>query len=346
MKPAFADMLGNDALRERLREDICAGRLPHAYILEGDDGCGKHMLALRLAAALACENKGRDGLPLPCMSCASCRKILSGNSPDVIPVSKGEKATMGVEAVRQMQAGMCISPNELECKCYLIEDAQLMTVQAQNAFLLTLEEPPPYVRFFLLCQSAAPLLETVRSRAPTLRLQPVPSGEIRALLLRIRPEAVALDRQSPGELDELIAAAGGSIGRALELLDPRRRKPVLERREASRSFARLAASRRNSAAVLRFLGELGQRREDIAAQLSDIRLCLRDLLACRCAEAAPLCFFADREEAAELAGHFSAADLLRLCDGLQAAADRLARNANIRLTLTGLATDTGLLAAP
>ena len=226
MKPAFADMVGNEALRERLRDDICADRLSHAYIIEGAEGFGKHMLALRIAAALACENRGMDGLPLPCMECASCRKILSGNSPDVIPISRGDKATLGVEAVRLMHTGVCIAPNELDRKCYLIEDAHLMTVQAQNAFLLTLEEPPPYVCFLLLCESTAPLLETVRSRAPTLRLEPIPPDGIREHLLRTEPAAKALEQQAPEELRELIAAAGGSIGRARLLLDPKRRKPI------------------------------------------------------------------------------------------------------------------------
>ena len=343
MKPAFADMVGNEALRERLRDDICADRLSHAYIIEGAEGSGKHMLALRIAAALACENRGMDGLPLPCMECASCRKILSGNSPDVIPISRGDKATLGVEAVRLMHTGVCIAPNELDRKCYLIEDAHLMTVQAQNAFLLTLEEPPPYVCFLLLCESTAPLLETVRSRAPTLRLEPIPPDGIREHLLRTEPAAKALEQQAPEELRELIAAAGGSIGRARLLLDPKRRKPILERRDAARTFVRLAAAHRNSAAVLGFLGAMGQKRDEIAAQLNIILLCVRDLLACRYTECAPLCFFAAREEAAELCSRFSAPELLRLCDGIQAAADRLALNANVRLTLTGLAVDAGLL---
>lgn len=336
-------MAGSTALRERLRDDICSGRLAHAYILEGAAGTGKHMLAVRIAAALACENRNRDGIPLPCMECAACRKILSGNSPDLISVSRADKATLGVEAIRAIHSDVWVAPNELDCKLYLIEDAHLMTVQAQNAFLLTLEEPPAYVRFLLLCESVAPLLETVRSRAPALRLQHLSQQEIGAHLCSRYPEAKALSEQSPSEFRELLAAADGSIGKALLLLDPKQRKPILERRNTVREFVRLCGARRNSGAVIGFLGAMGQKREDITAQLQAILLCMRDLLLCKQTEHAPLCFFADREEAYTLSYRFSAPELLRLCNCLTQATDRLRRNANVRLTLTEFAVEAGLL---
>ena len=344
MKPAFADMVGNEVLRERLRDDICADRLSHAYILEGAAGSGKHMLALRLAAALACENKGDPDAPLPCMECAACRKILSGNSPDVIFVTRGDKATLGVEAIRTMHGDVCIAPNELDCKIYIIEDAHLMTAQAQNAFLLTLEEPPAYVRFFLLCESVAPLLETIRSRAPTRRLEPIPAEKIGAHLRSVNTAARTLAEQSPEEYSELLAASNGSIGRALELLDPKQRKPILDQRETAREFIRLCTSHRNSAAVLGFLNGLGQKRDEIIAQMNVILLCVRDLFLCKQTERAPLCFFADREEATSCSYRFSAPELLRCCQALTDTVDRLRANANVRLALTELAVKTGLLA--
>ncbi len=336
-------MAGNMALRERLRDDICSDRLTHAYILEGAAGTGKHMLAVRIAAALACENRGCDGIPLPCMECSSCRKILSGNSPDLIRVSRADKAALGVEAVRAIHSDVWVAPNELDCKIYLIEDAHLMTVQAQNAFLLTLEEPPAYVRFLLLCESTAQLLETIRSRAPALRLQPIAQQEIGAYLCRLYPDAKALSEQSPSEFRELLAAADGSIGNALLLLDPKRRKPILERREAARELVRLCGARRSSGAVIGFLNAMGQKREEITVQLQTVLLCMRDLLLCKQTEHAPLCFFADREEAYAFSYRFSAPELLRFCGCLTQAADRLRRNANVRLTLTEFAVEAGLL---
>ena len=178
MKPVFSDVVGNTALCQRISSDILLQNLSHAYILEGAKGSGKHMLAWRIAAALACDKKEDANAPLPCMSCPSCHKLLGGNSPDVIFVNRGDKATLGVDAIRELKRDIWIAPNDLSAKIYIIEDAHTMTEQAQNALLLTLEEPPSYALFLLLTENAASLLETIRSRAPTLRTEPIEPDEI------------------------------------------------------------------------------------------------------------------------------------------------------------------------
>ena len=334
--------MGNERLKERLRSELMEERLPHAYIIEGPRGSGKRTLAVLIAAALACERRTDENAPLPCGECNSCRKILSGNSPDVITVTREEKATLGVDAIRTMHNDVYIAPNDTENKVYLIEDAHTLTDQAQNAFLLILEEPPAYVRFFLLCNTAAPLLETVRSRAPTLRLEPIPAEDIGELLCQRESAAKALREQSPTEFRELLIAADGSVGRALRLLDPKQRKPILERRATAREFLDLCMSRRNSVGAVTFLNGLGQKREEIIPQLGEILICLRDLFLCKQTEQAPLCFFSDREEALELSCRFSAPELLRISTGLENAMTSLQANANVRLTLTAFAVEAGL----
>ena len=343
MKPAFEDILGNQRLRERLGNDIRNGTLSHAYILEGAQGYGKHMLALRIAAALACEHRTEDDFSIPCRTCASCRKILSGNSPDVIYVRRGDKATMGVEVIRSMHTDVYVAPNECDNKVYIIEDAHLMTPQAQNAFLLTLEEPPSYVRFLLLCNTTVPLLETVRSRAPTLRLEPIPPKLIGKHLCDTDSAARSLESQSPKEFRELLISANGSVGTAKRLLDPKLRKPLLDRRTTAREFVSLCGNRHNSAAVLAFLNSLGQKRDEIIAQLGECLVCVRDLFLCKQTEQAPLCFFAEREEVTTLSYRFSAPELLRMSEGLENAINSLQMNANVRLTLTAMAIEIGLL---
>ena len=343
MEIAFSDMIGNEALRASLGKDISQGRFSHAYIIEGAYGFGKHMLASRIAAALSCERSNDASSAIPCMQCPSCRKILSGNSPDLIYVGKGDKATLGVDAIRAMHRDVWIAPNELSYKIYVVEEAHLMTVQAQNAFLLTLEEPPAYVCFLLLCENATLLLETVRSRAPVLRLSPISIASIREALCRTEPTAKNMLTQSPAEFEELLVASNGSIGRAKELLDPKRRRPILEQRENAREWIKLAASHRNSGAVLAFFQSLGQKREELLSTFGVVQLALRDLLLCKQAEHAPLCFFADREEAADLSYKFSAPELLHLCNCIEEAVLRLRANANVRLTLTMLAVNSGLL---
>ena len=173
MRQYMNNIIANESLRNRLCEDIIEGTLSHAYIIEGKRGSGKHTVATLTAAALACEEKKNAELPLPCMNCPSCRKILQGLSPDVIKVSSLEKATIGVDTIRFLKEDVSLVPNDLENKVYIIEEADKMTDQAQNAFLLTLEEPPSYVVFFLLCENSEKLLETIKSRAPILRTEPV-----------------------------------------------------------------------------------------------------------------------------------------------------------------------------
>ncbi len=343
MKPAFEAIVANRALCTRLCDDICKERFSHAYILEGRAGSGKHTLALQIAAALACENRNDPAAPLPCLHCTSCKKILGGYSTDVTVIGRGDKATLGVEAVRGLKQDIYIPPNDNAAKVYIIEDAHLMTVQAQNALLLSLEEPPSYVVFLLLCEDASALLETIRSRAPILRTEPIEPEEIGAYLLRTSGEARSLEATSPTEFSELLAASDGSIGTALSLLNPKRRRPIILRREAARELVQLCSARKNSAAALRYLSSLGQKRDEVTEQMSVTLLCLRDLLLLKQTEGAPLCFFSDREEAAALAYGFTTPQLLTLCNEVQTLIDRLRMNANVRLTLVAFATGIGIL---
>ena len=343
MRPILSDVIANERLRTRLGDEIVAGKLSHAYILSGERGFGKHTLALHLAAAVACERKGDVGAPLPCLSCPTCRKILAGNSPDIIYVNRGDKATLGVDPIRELRQDVYIPPNDLSVKVYIIEEAHLMTTQAQNAFLLTLEEPPSYVLFLLLCENPALMLETVRSRAPVMRLEPVENELILQHICQKVPEAKRMWESDKAALEEIVVAADGSIGRALELLDPKLYKPLSDRREIARTFARLCASPKNAGDTMRFLNSLGTRREDLIEQMGTILLCLRDLLLSKQTENAPLCFFSDREEASSLAYAFTTPALLTLCDGVSEAVDRLRANANVRLTVTAMAQECNLL---
>ena len=343
MRPILSDVVANERLRARLGNELLVGKLSHAYILSGEDGFGKHTLALHLAAALACEHQKDAHKALPCLECPTCRKILAGNSPDIIYVNRGDKATLGVDPIRELRQDVYIPPNDLSVKIYIIEDAHLMTTQAQNAFLLTLEEPPSYVLFLLLCENPSLMLETIRSRAPVLRLEPVPNELILQYICKKVPEAKRMLEDDKGTLEELVVAADGSIGRALELLDPKLYKPLSDRREIARTFARLCTSPKNTGEAMRLLNSLGSRRDELIEQLSTILLCLRDLLLCKQTENAPLCFFSDREEASSLAYTFTTPALLSLCDNVSDTTERLRANANVRLTIIAMAQACNLL---
>ena len=332
MKNPMPDIIGNADLRRRLCDDIEQGLSSHAYILAGPRGSGKHSIAVQFAAAVACERREDTSAPLPCGGCRMCKKIFDGNCPDVLVIKK-DGMSVKIDQVRALQTDVRKVPNDLEDKFYIIEDAQTMTEEAQNAFLLTLEEPPAYVHFFLLCNSTEGLLETVRSRAPVLRTEPIPADRIREYLLRASSRAADLQRSAPHELDEILIIADGSIGRALELIDEKEREPYIRQRHHAEELitAALAHKKRK---LIELINELPPKQEDLLSTLSVAQTALRDLVALKQSETAPLCFFTDRDAAMELAYANSLSAMLTTYDILEQTASLLARNANIKLTLT------------
>lgn len=343
MKRPMTLIVGNDDLKARLSNDILAGTLPHACILEGPRGTGKHTFARMCAAALACSQKHDSSKPIPCLECPDCKKVLEGKSPDLIFIGLEDKATIGVDTVRFLREDVRVVPNDLDYKIYVIEDADKMTVQAQNALLLTLEEPPEYVRFFLLCENSRLLLETIRSRAPVHRTEPLTKKQIDEYLCATDKRAAQMKLSSRREYDELLCAAGVGIGCALEYLDPKRFAPILERRRLALDFTRAATHAEGSLSVLSIVLKFPQKRDALRDQLSTVSDAIRDLILLKKSDSAPLCFFADRNEAIELCDKASLPFLFRLGECVRQALDDNARNANVRLALTRLASSAEII---
>lgn len=335
MKEYFPQIVGNEALRRTLGPELGCGRFSHAYILGGVRGSGKHTLAREMAMAASCERRGEDGVPLPCGVCRSCRKIREGLSPDVILVSREpDKATLGVEVIREMRTTVAVVPNDLEVKFYIIEDAHTMTPAAQNALLLTLEEPPPFVCFLLLAEDTDALLETVRSRAPIHRMRPIERETLSRYLQR-EPAGAALAKDAPEELAELLLLSRGWIGEAKLLLDAEKREPLLQRRRFAARTAELLCAGSRSTLLEALLERSGDRnREALIGDLAMLSEALRDLLLLSRTEEAPLIFYTDREAAADLSARFTTARLLALLARLEEAKNALVENANVKLTAT------------
>lgn len=325
-------MIGSEALRRHLQSDIDRGVLSHAYLIEGARGTGKHLLSKLLCAAAACHDRA-TGRSLPCGECPSCEKILADKSPDVCIIGKNGKASIGVDDVRFVRADVLIPPNDLDYKFYIIEDAQDLTPQAQNALLLTLEEPPPYVVFFLLCENVANILETVRSRAPSLRLSPVGAEPMRTYLSRTQRAFADMTEQ---EQNELLCMAQGSIGQALGLLDGRARKPLIERRRFAARAVTLSLSSADTLQKMECIKGFGNTREEVLSKLTLLQQALRDLMLLKKSDTAPTVFYSTREEAQQLATETATLRLLTLYENVELARARILRNANIRLTLTAL----------
>ena len=157
----------------QLRELARRGELGHAYLITGPDPAEREKLALFCAEALLCETEGEQ----PCGRCLPCRKVEKGIHPDVIRRERlPDAASFSVDQVRDLGTEAYILPNEGRRKVFLLPEAELMTVQAQNALLKLLEEPPSYAVFLLLGTNPGAFLETVRSRCVSLRASSGPAA--------------------------------------------------------------------------------------------------------------------------------------------------------------------------
>ena len=343
MKVAMPEIVGNDALKQRLCRDILSSSLSHAYILEGADGSGRHTLALNSAAALACEAKNDANAPLPCGVCPACKKILERKSPDVIFVGSEGKATLGVDAARFIKEDVYTVPNDLEDKIYIIEDADKMTPQAQNAILLTLEEPPSFVHFFLLCNNASTLLETIRSRAPILRTEPIDRAAISEYICAHDRRAAQMKLSSEKEFEELLTSASGGIGRALELLEPKVWKPIHELRCFVDELVSAAVNGSTARTLLPLFSRFSSKRDILERELSLLLEALRDLILLKKTDDAPLSFYCDRNDAIELCDRTTIAFLHGFYSAVASAIDENKRNANVKLLTLKMAISAKLI---
>ena len=337
MREFMSELIGNSKLKAHLGENIQNDTLPHACIIEGPRGSGKHTAAFLSAAAFACESRNDRSRPLPCLVCDSCRKILEKKSPDVILVGSEGKTSIGVDAIRFLREDVHILPNDVSHKTYIIEDADKMTIQAQNALLLTLEEPPSYVRFFLLCESATALLETIRSRAPTFRTEPLSIGEIDAYISAKDTRAAQMKLTSPKEYNRLLTAAKSGIGQALEYLDPKAFAPALESIRLCEEFVEMAIKKKSPRDSLPLLLKWGKlKRDQLRERLALVSEALRDLIMLKESDSTTLVLYSDRNYAFELCDSTTLVSLFEIKEAVDTAIEENSRNANVKLLLTKL----------
>ncbi|MGN0291267.1 MAG: ATP-binding protein [Lachnospiraceae bacterium] len=203
----FAKIIGHDQIIEHLQNAISSKKVSHAYILNGPEDSGKKMIAEAFAMALQCEKQGIEG----CMECHSCKQAMSMNQPDIIHVTHEKPNTISVDDIRkQVKGDVDIKPYASPYKIYIIDEAEKMNVQAQNALLKTIEEPPAYVVILLLTTNADAFLPTISSRCITLNLKVVPDEEIKKYLMEVY--------QIPDyQADVCTAFAQGNVGKAIKL---------------------------------------------------------------------------------------------------------------------------------
>lgn len=332
MKKDFASIVGNDSLCRSLAAAIRAQKLSHAYILLGPRGSGKHTLAYSVAAALSCV--GADAF-IPCTECDSCRKILNRASADVSLIGiPSDKASIGVDEIReQIKNDIITYPNDGDHKFYIIEDAHKMTQAAQNALLLTLEEPPAYAFFFLLCENLESILETIKSRAPVLRMGRPDDDLIIEYLRQSSSAAKSFIDNYPDDFAQLLRSANGNIGYIKELISGRGKEKILKNRRLAESVISSLADGMLARRFSELIAEFSSKREELLLQLDQISLAARDLILLKKSDSMTPVFFTDQSLADDLALSLSINRIMLLSEQTDIAKDSIAKNANVRLTL-------------
>lgn len=205
----FESIVGQEQMISHMKNSILQDKVAHAYILAGEHGSGKKLLADAYAMALQCEQGGGD----PCKVCESCKKADKKVHPDIIYVQREKRNSIGVEEIRaQVVEDAAIRPYRGRYKIYIIADADKMTPQAQNAMLKTIEDPPEYAVFLLLTANVDALLPTICSRCVRLDVRPVSD----ALVKRYLVEQMHVPEQ---EAAVQAAFAQGNIGKARQSAD-------------------------------------------------------------------------------------------------------------------------------
>ena len=204
---SFKDVVGHKDILKYISSAVENNRVSHAYILNGERGSGKKMLANLFAMTLLCETGDNE----PCGKCHSCKQAESGNHPDIIRVTHEKPNSISVDDIRtQVNNTVDIKPYQGPYKVYIIPQADMMTPQAQNAILKTIEEPPSYAVFLLLTENAETLLPTINSRCVMLKLRNIKDTLIKKYLM----ENLEI---TDYKADMCTAFAQGNMGRAIML---------------------------------------------------------------------------------------------------------------------------------
>ena len=188
---AFDRILGQEQPKKILKNALQSSNVAHAYLFHGQESIGKKQIAIELAKSLNCASPIKGDA---CDECTSCRKIENRTHPDfffVEPIKNtltAREAVIKIEAIRELQRKLAFHPYEGKVKAVIIDNADLMNLQAANSFLKTLEEPPSATILILISSNPFKLLPTLISRCQTIQFQPLTHKNIEKILKEIMPE--------------------------------------------------------------------------------------------------------------------------------------------------------------
>lgn len=209
---SFADLVGQEHISRTLSRAVTSGQTSHAYLFTGPRGTGKTSTAKILARSLNCA---QGPTITPCGRCASCRAIADGSSMDVFEIDAA--SNRGIDEIRDLRETVKFAPTEGRCKIYIIDEVHMLTTEAFNALLKTLEEPPPSVLFILATTEPHKVPATIQSRCQRYDFHRITVAEIRERLSYVcRESGIAANDDA---LSIIAAQADGGMRDALSILD-------------------------------------------------------------------------------------------------------------------------------
>ncbi len=204
---SFSEIIGQEKAKRFLKQVMAREKMPHAYLFTGIAGVGKTSTAMALAMAVNCDSPVKGD---SCGKCPSCRKMNSGNFPDFISVRRRpDKKNILIEQIKDLNRELRFAPVSGRYRVCLIQQAEIMTLEAANSFLKTLEEPPPGNILILNAVDPRDLLPTIVSRCQRVSFSPLPFEDIADWLVKTRD----VDKETAEVLAKI---SGGSPGRALK----------------------------------------------------------------------------------------------------------------------------------
>jgi DNA polymerase-3 subunit delta' len=325
----FRDLAGHDRLLELTARAALRGSLPPSLIFDGPDGVGKRHAAITLAQLVNCASPAAADA---CGVCPSCTRIARGVHPDVLVVEPGETGAIKIDQVREAIERSAYRPFEGRRRVVIIDDADAMAAEAQNALLKTLEEPPASSMFVLVTSRPDVLLPTVRSRCQRLRFGRLAPAEIAGVLERVHGYSAA-------DAHAAAAAADGSIGAALEGDS----EDFVEARDAAAALLThvgSASDPRRRLEGAKMLSGGGTDREELARRLRAAASILRDLgvLLSRADERA-LANADLKPLLARLSKSYDRDRILRAFSAIDRALDGLDRNASPKIVADWIAVE-------
>lgn len=340
---SWRSVRGHDRVIERLREGARAGRLAHAFLFVGPEGVGKRTFALKLAQALLCEQNPEEMLD-PCGACPGCAQVDAGTHPDLIVEGRpDDKQELPIKVIRDLCANFGLKPVRGLRKVAIVDDLDAINEEAANAFLKTLEEPPPGAVLILLGTSPELQLETIVSRCQVVRFDPIPEEDLIAVLLE---KGVAADE---AEARRLASMADGGVGRAMSLADPElgsQRRALIDGLADERGFDPGEQVQQFLTFAKQAGKEAAVQRRRAALMIGEIARLFRGVLWQTAGLEAPAADPADRRAIATLANRLEPEDVFILADRALEADRHLRRNLYLPVVLESLFHDLAKIINP